>query len=93
MQKGHIYIVSTGVGNVGQLTQNALKALEKSDMIVGYTKYISDISPIIEGKEIYSTGMTQEVEVKPAVDALNLEEIFIVMNANHEDLTPAGSED
>lgn len=38
-------------------------------------------------------GMSQEVEVKPAVDALNLEEIFIVMNANHEDLTPGGSED
>lgn len=33
-------------------------------------------------------GMTQEVEIKPAVEPLNLEEIFIVLNANHQDLTP-----
>lgn len=39
-------------------------------------------------------GMTQEVEVKPAVEALNLEELFIVLNANHQDLNPStGAED
>lgn len=31
-------------------------------------------------------GMTQEVEIKPAVEPLNLEELFIVLNANHQDL-------
>ena len=34
-------------------------------------------------------GMTQDVDIKPAVEALNLEELFIVVNANHQDLTPA----
>ncbi|MGE4131292.1 MAG: rod shape-determining protein MreC [Bdellovibrionales bacterium] len=39
-------------------------------------------------------GMTQEVEVKPAVDPLNLEEIFIVLKANHQDYSPRpGAED
>jgi rod shape-determining protein MreC len=39
-------------------------------------------------------GMTQEVEVKPAVEPLNLEEVFIVLNANHQDFEPAsGSEE
>lgn len=39
-------------------------------------------------------GMTQDVEIKPAVEPLNLEEIFIVLNANHQDLTPpSGVED
>lgn len=38
-------------------------------------------------------GMTQEVEVKPAVEPLNLEEVFIVLNANHQDFTPAGAEE
>ncbi len=33
-------------------------------------------------------GMTPDVEIKPAVEALNLEELFIVLNANHEDRTP-----
>ena len=39
-------------------------------------------------------GMTQEVEVRPAVEPLNLEELFIVLNANHQDLNPStGAED
>lgn len=39
-------------------------------------------------------GMTQDVEIKPAVEPLNLEELFIVLNANHQDLTPkTGVED
>ena len=33
-------------------------------------------------------GMTQEVEVRPAIDPLNLEELFVVINANHQDLDP-----
>lgn len=37
-------------------------------------------------KSLY--GMTQDVEIKPAVEAYNLEELFIVMNANHADLSP-----
>jgi rod shape-determining protein MreC len=32
-------------------------------------------------------GMTQEVELQPAVEAMNLEELFIVLNANNEDFT------
>lgn len=38
-------------------------------------------------------GMTQDVELKPAVEALNLEELFIVLNANHQDMSPSGAED
>ncbi len=33
-------------------------------------------------------GMTQEVEIKPQIEPLNLEELFIVINANHEDFAP-----
>src|SRR5262249_15926106 len=33
-------------------------------------------------------GLSQDVEIKPAVEPLNLEEIFIVLNANHQELTP-----
>lgn len=38
-------------------------------------------------------GMTQEVEIKPTVEALNLEELFVVLNANHQDFSPPGAED
>jgi len=39
-------------------------------------------------------GMTQEVEIKPAVEPMNLEELFIVLNANQQDFAqPMGVED
>ena len=39
-------------------------------------------------------GMTQEVEIKPAIEPHNLEELFIVLNANHQDFNPSsGAED
>lgn len=34
-------------------------------------------------------GMTQELELTPAVDPLNLEELFIVLNANQADFSPS----
>lgn len=37
-------------------------------------------------------GMSQDVEIKPSVNALNLEEVFIVINANSEDFTPKPAE-
>ncbi|MCB0384688.1 MAG: rod shape-determining protein MreC, partial [Bdellovibrionales bacterium] len=33
-------------------------------------------------------GMTQEVEIKPAINASILEEVFVVTNAQNEDFTP-----
>lgn len=37
-------------------------------------------------------GMTQEVELTPSIDPLNLEELFVVLNANQADYTPAPAE-
>lgn len=33
-----------------------------SDVIVGYTRYVELVKPLIDGKEIFTTGMTFEVE-------------------------------
>ena len=33
-------------------------------------------------------GMTQDVEIKPVVEAMNLEEVFVVLNSNHSNPTP-----
>lgn len=40
----------------------AMEALKASAAIVGYTRYVELISPLIAGKDIYSTGMTHEIE-------------------------------
>jgi rod shape-determining protein MreC len=35
-------------------------------------------------------GMTQDVEIKPVVEAMNLEEVFIVLNSNPEPIKESG---
>ena len=42
-------------------TPKALKAIEESDVIIGYKKYIDQIEDLIEGKEILKKGMGDEI--------------------------------
>jgi precorrin-3B C17-methyltransferase len=59
---GRIYIVGTGPGDMKHITPLAQDAIKKSDIIVGYTTYLTLIEGLIKGKEIFSTGMTREVD-------------------------------
>lgn len=60
--KGSIYIVGIGPGSLEHLTFKAKEALESCDVIIGYKTYIDLIKKLISGKEIFSTGMTKEVD-------------------------------
>lgn len=57
-----LYIVGTGPGSIKQLTVAAREAIADSSTIIGYNNYIELIQPLVEGKQIISTGMTQEIE-------------------------------
>lgn len=57
---GKLTVIGIGPGSIENMTLRALKAIEKSEVIVGYSKYIDMIKELIEGKEIYSTGMMGE---------------------------------
>ncbi|MEW9095196.1 MAG: precorrin-3B C(17)-methyltransferase [Clostridiaceae bacterium] len=59
---GKLYVVGIGPGGLEHMTAKAKEAIEKSEVIVGYTKYIDFIEPLIKDKEIVSTGMKGEVE-------------------------------
>lgn len=51
------------------MTGQARKALEEAEVITGYTRYLSLIRPLLQGKETVSTGMTGEVQrAQGAVD-------------------------
>lgn len=51
-----------GIGqNRENMTLGALKAIEESDVIVGYKKYVSQIEDLIEDKEIIKKGMGDEI--------------------------------
>jgi len=59
---GKLYVVGIGPGSLSHMTLRAKEAIEESNIIVGYTKYIDMINPLIENKEIFATGMRGEEE-------------------------------
>jgi len=56
-----IYVIGIGPGDYEHTTVAALKAIEESQVIVGYRTYIKLVEDLIEGKEVVSSGMMQEI--------------------------------
>ncbi|WP_238883540.1 precorrin-3B C(17)-methyltransferase [Clostridium sp. YIM B02551] len=59
---GKLYVVGIGPGGIEHMSLRAKEVVEKSDIIVGYNKYIDMIKSIVKDKEIYSNGMKGEEE-------------------------------
>lgn len=57
---GKLYVIGIGPGGLKHMTIRAKEAIEESNIVVGYNKYIDMIKPLLEGKEIFSTGMMGE---------------------------------
>ncbi len=57
-----LYIISSGIGGVDGLTLEAKRALEESEVIVSYKKYAKELKELIKDKELYTSGMTHEIE-------------------------------
>ena len=52
-----------GIGqNRDNMTLGAIKAIEESDVVIGYKKYISQIEDLLEGKEVIPKGMGDEIK-------------------------------
>ena len=67
--KGKIFVVGTGPGSLEHITPAARKAIEQANVIVGYGTYLDLIKELLQGKEVVSTGMTQEVDrCRKAID-------------------------
>lgn len=68
-----LYIIGIGPGGEESFTQAMEKALEDSQVIVGYTPYLDYLGDRIQLKEIYSTGMKSEIDrCKKAVEMVKL---------------------
>lgn len=57
-----LYIVGTGPGATCHLTEAAKQAIAVSNIIIGYDNYIELVRPLLDGKQVISTGMMQEVK-------------------------------
>lgn len=64
-----LYVVGIGPGGREHMTYKAVEVIKLSDVIVGYTPYIEYLGDLVEGKELFSTGMKGEIErCKQAID-------------------------
>ncbi|WBW96176.1 precorrin-3B C(17)-methyltransferase [Oceanirhabdus sp. W0125-5] len=64
-----LYVIGIGPGGLEHMTIKARKTIEESDIIVGYTKYLKMVEPLLEGKETYATGMRgEEDRCKKAIE-------------------------
>ena len=57
---GKLYVIGIGPGGLEHMTLRAKEAIEETNIVVGYNKYIDMIKPIVEDKELFSTGMRGE---------------------------------
>ena len=57
---GKLYVIGIGPGGLEHMTLRAKEAIEESNIVVGYNKYIYMIKPLVENKELFSTGMRGE---------------------------------
>lgn len=60
--KGEIYVIGIGPGALEDLTGRAKERLEAAEHVVGYTRYVDLIMPLVKDKHLFTTGMTHEVE-------------------------------
>lgn len=59
---GKLFIVGLGPGSAAGMTIRARTALEQSDLICGYTKYVELVKPLLPDKAYLSTGMCSEID-------------------------------
>lgn len=57
-----IYVVGIGPGAYDQMTGRAIRALNDSEVIIGYTVYVDLVKDYFSGKEFMTTPMKKEVD-------------------------------
>lgn len=57
-----LYVIGIGPGEYEQMTLKAMHAMEKSEVIIGYTVYVDLVKEHFPGKEFLTTPMKKEVD-------------------------------
>lgn len=57
-----LYVAGIGPGDEKNMTLACREAIERSDVVVGYSKYVELIKPIFPGKRTVQTDMKKETE-------------------------------
>ena len=57
-----LYVVGIGPGNDGSMTVDAKRAIEKSEIVGGYTVYVELMKKMYPEKEYFSSPMRREID-------------------------------
>ena len=80
-----LYIVGMGAGSRDGMTLAAEKAINVSELIVGYTKYVDILREYFPDKEYFSTGMRQERErVEAALKAAHDRTVSLICSGDSQ---------
>jgi precorrin-3B C17-methyltransferase len=55
-------VVGIGPGAADHTTPAAMRAISEADVVVGYSTYVKLVKHLTLGKEVFRTGMTEEIE-------------------------------
>lgn len=69
---GTLFVVGLGPGSPGLLPPDAVEAIDRAEVVVGYRGYLEMLAPRLEGKILVSRDLGEEID--RAADALRLAE-------------------
>lgn len=58
---GVLHVVGIGPGSEQHMTPAATAAIADAEVVIGYSTYIKLVRHLLEGKEVETTGMTEEI--------------------------------
>lgn len=61
-RQGKLFVVGIGPGNSMDRTRRAEWAIDSSQVVVGYRRYLDLITDLTDGKELVCSGMTKEMD-------------------------------
>ena len=62
MAGGKLYLVGLGPGSLDHLTPAARTALHQADVVVGYGPYVDQVAPLVQGKDLETMELGQEMQ-------------------------------
>ena len=84
-----IYVVGIGPGAYDQMTGRAIRALNESDVIIGYTVYVDLVKEYFAGKEFMTMERLEALEgFIRAGEARNISEAVTVFKSRNRQGTP-----
>jgi precorrin-3B C17-methyltransferase len=79
---GVLFVVGLGPGARDAMTGQALEAIRRADVVIGYDGYVRGVADLIAGKECHALPLTQEAKrARLAVNGLQLGQTVCVISS------------